>query len=189
VNKSKKFIDIRGILTLKEYDFEEIKYKLISDAQQEKIIEEIIKNKTTLSKNSDELKEISLLIKKKLNNHNNLAEFKKKLRLIYNEKFDKENHQHLNMLFNIWKKLKGEQNPIELIDRKWLEIGFQGPDPSTDFRGAGILALYNLYDFVTKRFDKSYQVYLDATDEIKWYFFAASGVNISGAIIDLIEVK
>lgn len=30
------------------------------------------------------------------------------------------------------------------ITRQWGEIGFQGDDPKTDFRGMGILGLNNL---------------------------------------------
>ena len=32
----------------------------------------------------------------------------------------------------------------------WKEIGFQGSDPSTDFRGAGLLGLQNLVDFASR---------------------------------------
>ena len=46
------------------------------------------------------------------------------------------------MLFDIWISLKGDLD-INLVDKKWRDLGFQGDDPSTDFRGAGILALKN----------------------------------------------
>ena len=155
---------------------------------QDSIFTKIINSKENIAENSEETQKLKLAFEIKFDNHNKIAEFRNNLKLLYKEKFDKNNSKHVTMLFNLWKKLKGNETQIELIDKKWLEIGFQGPDPSTDFRGAGILALYNLYDFVLKRENASRQVYCDATDKIKWYFFAASGVNISGAIIDFIEV-
>lgn len=33
---------------------------------------------------------------------------------------------------------------------QWQQIGFQGKDPSTDFRAMGLLALDNLYYFAEK---------------------------------------
>lgn len=136
----------------------------------------------------DDKQRLKLAFDRKFINHNKIANFRKQMKLIYKEKFDKNVPAHANMLFDIWKKLIGNEIPIGLIDKKWLDIGFQGPDPSTDFRGAGMLALINLNDFVLNRQNSSNKVYLDATDKIKWYFFAASGVNISGAIIDIVEV-
>ena len=41
----------------------------------------------------------------------------------------------------LWENLRPGE---ELKDRKtgqWIDIGFQGKDPKTDFRGAGILGL------------------------------------------------
>lgn len=41
----------------------------------------------------------------------------------------------------------------ELVNRfstQWQKIGFQGKDPSTDFRAMGLLALDNLFYFAEK---------------------------------------
>ncbi|OCT57594.1 hypothetical protein XELAEV_18003296mg [Xenopus laevis] len=48
----------------------------------------------------------------------------------------------------LWKTLKPGV-PLEArISKQWCEIGFQGDDPKTDFRGMGLLGLYNLvYSF------------------------------------------
>lgn len=40
--------------------------------------------------------------------------------------------------------LKGEAKLTNRVSRQWEEIGFQGADPATDFRGAGILGLNQL---------------------------------------------
>lgn len=40
--------------------------------------------------------------------------------------------------------LKGDKVLTGRITRQWEEIGFQGADPASDFRGAGILGLNQL---------------------------------------------
>jgi hypothetical protein len=67
-----------------------------------------------------------------------------------------------------------------------VEIGFQGPDPSTDLRGAGMLGLRNLFYYVLHS-ENSKFTWQVASDAKTWYFFAASGINFTGKIIDLLE--
>ncbi|XP_008582654.1 PREDICTED: ELMO domain-containing protein 1 isoform X4 [Galeopterus variegatus] len=64
------------------------------------------------------------------------------------EPYDSDNPQHEEMLLKLWKFLK-PNTPLESrISKQWCEIGFQGDDPKTDFRGMGLLGLYNLqYSF------------------------------------------
>jgi hypothetical protein len=35
-------------------------------------------------------------------------------------------------------------SPSQRITKQWQDIGFQGDDPGTDFRGMGMLGLHNL---------------------------------------------
>ena len=67
-----------------------------------------------------------------------------------------------------------------------VTIGFQGKDPLTDFRGSGLLGLKHLWHFsmYDKRAEKVYEV---ATDPKTWYFYAATGINITGKVIQFIE--
>lgn len=60
------------------------------------------------------------------------------------EPFDSENLAHERGLLQLWSLL---QPGIPLETRKtkqWQNIGFQGDDPKTDFRGMGMLGLENL---------------------------------------------
>lgn len=70
-----------------------------------------------------------------------------------------------------------------------MDIGFQGKDPTTDLRGAGMLGLRNLYYFVSESQENSMEVYRVASDAQTWYFFCASGINFTGKIIELIETN
>ena len=59
-------------------------------------------------------------------------------------RYDDENLEHERGLLQLWSLL---QPGVPLETRKskqWQDIGFQGVDPKTDFRGMGILGLQNL---------------------------------------------
>ena len=69
-----------------------------------------------------------------------------------------------------------------------VDIGFQGKDPLTDFRGSGLLGLKHLWRF--SLYDlRAEDVYKVGTGEKTWYFFAATGINITGKVIQFIEEK
>lgn len=145
-----------------------------------------------------------LLNKKVLNSitERNLTLYYNKLLLIFiylkvnlynktNIKYNSANVIHTEMLYEIWKETyikmnvdkNNKEDMIELISQKWLDIGFQGKDPSTDLRSTGYFGLEQLVYFCkySVYFEK---VYLTATDQKKWYFFAAAGINITGKIVE-----
>lgn len=53
--------------------------------------------------------------------------------------------QHEAFLTELWELLI--TGPFERVSSRWSEIGFQGKDPATDFRGQGLLGVQNLYHF------------------------------------------
>uniref|UniRef100_A0A3B1IR46 ELMO/CED-12 domain containing 1 n=1 Tax=Astyanax mexicanus TaxID=7994 RepID=A0A3B1IR46_ASTMX len=63
------------------------------------------------------------------------------------EPYDCENPKHEEMLMQLWKALRPESALTGRISKQWCEIGFQGSDPKTDFRGMGLLGLHNLLYF------------------------------------------
>ncbi|CAN6486840.1 unnamed protein product [Victoria cruziana] len=73
-------------------------------------------------------------------------------------------------------------------------MGWQGKDPSTDFRGGGFISLENLL-FFAKTYPKCFQDLLrkQEGDRAMWeYPFAVAGVNITFMLIqmlDLLSVK
>lgn len=74
-------------------------------------------------------------------------------------------------------------NPTLLHDgmktTKWIDIGFQGEDPTTDFRGTGSLGLLNLHFFVTKQQKVAERCLAHARDKSHEYFLACSGINVT----------
>uniref|UniRef100_A0A3B5MNW7 ELMO domain-containing protein n=1 Tax=Xiphophorus couchianus TaxID=32473 RepID=A0A3B5MNW7_9TELE len=63
------------------------------------------------------------------------------------EPYDSENAEHESMLMKLWKELRPDTPLTRRISKQWCEIGFQGNDPKTDFRGMGLLGLQNLLYF------------------------------------------
>lgn len=63
--------------------------------------------------------------------------------------FDHSNESHQLLLSSLWKQLMPELPLKGMIGKHWTEIGFQGADPATDFRGMGLLSLENLVFFST----------------------------------------
>ena len=49
----------------------------------------------------------------------------------------------------LWKTLKPTEELTDRLSRQWIDIGFQGMDPATDFRGSGLTGLKQLHRLVT----------------------------------------
>lgn len=96
--------------------------------------------------------------------------------------YDPNNKEHVELLESLWKNLKKEK--LEgMISNQWTEIGFQGKDPSTDFRGMGLLGLENLV-YLSSKFPDQCKVYIT-----REYPFAVTGINITNFIISLLKPK
>ena len=62
---------------------------------------------------------------------------------------------HSGKLESLWMSLIDDvSKPYIRISKQWGEIGFQGKDPKTDFRGMGMLGLENLL-FLVKNYNKA----------------------------------
>ncbi|XP_056319457.1 ELMO domain-containing protein 2 isoform X1 [Danio aesculapii] len=90
-----------------------------------------------------------------INGYNELFQEVEELR---KEVFDSENEQHENMLLKLWDLLMPSVKLESRITKQWGNIGFQGDDPKTDFRGMGMLGLTNLLFFSEKHTDAARQV-------------------------------
>ncbi|XP_014633425.1 ELMO domain-containing protein C-like isoform X3 [Glycine soja] len=70
-------------------------------------------------------------------------------------------------------------------------MGWQGKDPSTDFRGGGFISLENFL-FFARNFPKSFQDLLrkQEGDRSVWeYPFAVAGVNITYMLIQMLDLE
>ncbi|KAL6136759.1 hypothetical protein ACLB2K_062054 [Fragaria x ananassa] len=77
-----------------------------------------------------------------------------------------------------------------LISEQWKELGWQGPNPSTDFRSCGVIALENLI-FFARTYPASFRrlLFKQGGRRATWeYPFAVAGINISFMLIQLLDL-
>uniref|UniRef100_A0A3Q2D119 ELMO/CED-12 domain containing 1 n=1 Tax=Cyprinodon variegatus TaxID=28743 RepID=A0A3Q2D119_CYPVA len=113
------------------------------------------------------------------------------------EPYDCENAEHENMLMKLWKELRPDTPLTARISKQWCEIGFQGNDPKTDFRGMGLLGLQNLLYFAEHDKATALQMLQDSLQpKHKYvgvkpstpsrYSFAIVGINITDLAYSLL---
>lgn len=119
------------------------------------------------------------------------------------EAYDCENQEHEDMLLKLWKELRPDSPLSGRISKQWCEIGFQGSDPKTDFRGMGLLGLHNLLYFAEHDKATALQMLSDSLqpkhnkeDAAEWeqrsldkaigYSFAIVGINITDLAYSLL---
>jgi hypothetical protein len=104
-------------------------------------------------------------------------------------KYDTANTQHEAKLIELWNNLKPD-TPLESRHTKqWTDIGFQGNDPATDFRGMGIQGLEDLLYFSSKHAQHAQSTLQHASHPIYWYPYAIVGINITKFAYQVLESK
>ncbi|XP_020107620.1 ELMO domain-containing protein A isoform X2 [Ananas comosus] len=105
--------------------------------------------------------------------------------------FDASRQDHQGALRALWHATYPDQELHGLVSDQWKEMGWQGRDPSTDFRGAGFISLENLL-FFAKTFSTSFQRLLkkQGGQRATWeYPFAVAGVNITFMIMQMLDLQ
>jgi len=98
-------------------------------------------------------------------------------------KFDSQEPFHTELLQRLWKGLlPGEAAPV---GKDWKRVGFQGPDPGTDFRGMGLLSLEALVHFVERNQDAA-RLIMNLYEELG---FAITGINLAGFTLRMFETR
>lgn len=101
--------------------------------------------------------------------------------------FSTENKEHEALLTQLWKTLKPNIPLNGRFSKQWTDIGFQGDDPTTDFRGMGLLGLQNLVFFVEQYTDAARQLLSHSNHASLGYSFAIVGINITGMAYQLLN--
>mmetsp|Transcript_6580 Transcript_6580/g.11439 ORF Transcript_6580/g.11439 Transcript_6580/m.11439 type:complete len:287 (+) Transcript_6580:94-954(+) len=95
--------------------------------------------------------------------------------------FDSKSSVHEATLERLWKALL--DGAYEPKSRKWQDLGFQGDDPRTDFRGGGFLALQCLCHVAEEHTEETRRWISEAREAGYEYFFAASAVNVCALLV------
>lgn len=101
-------------------------------------------------------------------------------------KFIDNDVNHEAMLTKLWTLLK-PSTPLESrISKQWNEIGFQGDDPKTDFRGMGLLGLFNLLYFADQHNKKARKVLQHSIHPKYGYSYAIVGINLTSMAYEFV---
>lgn len=99
-----------------------------------------------------------------------------------------DDSMHEEKLKSLWVALTDDENkPYIRKSKQWGEIGFQGNDPKTDFRGMGMLGLENLLFFVQK-FNTAAKHILSHSQHPKYgYSMAIVSINLTHLSLKLLN--
>lgn len=105
--------------------------------------------------------------------------------------FDGTTVEHQDALKQLWRLSYPDRQLPSLKSELWKEMGWQGTDPSTDFRGGGFISLENLI-FFAKTYPESFQDLLNKRigERSEWeYPFAVAGINISFMLVQMLDLQ
>lgn len=103
------------------------------------------------------------------------------------ESYDHGNLGHETMLLELWTLLLPDRPLLKRVTKQWQDIGFQGEDPKTDFRGMGMLGLHNLIYFA-REFGSAAKHILSHSHHPKFgYSFAIVGINLTHMAYRLLQ--
>ncbi len=101
--------------------------------------------------------------------------------------YSDKNPQHVQLLQELWSNLR--PNILRKggrITEEWGELGFQGKDPATDFRGMGMLGLIQLVYFSKTVPELAISLLKQSQCESQYFPFAATGINVTAFIIEML---
>ncbi|XP_043698002.1 ELMO domain-containing protein C-like [Telopea speciosissima] len=105
--------------------------------------------------------------------------------------FDGSHLEHQDALKQLWRLAYPDRELPSLKSELWKDMGWQGPDPSTDFRGGGFISLENLIFFAGK-YPDAFQKLLHKKKgkRAEWeYPFAVAGINISFMLVQMLDLQ
>ncbi|KAD3336201.1 hypothetical protein R6Q59_028569 [Mikania micrantha] len=105
--------------------------------------------------------------------------------------FDGSSLEHQDALKELWRLAYPNRELPGLKSEVWKDMGWQGNDPSTDFRGGGFISLENLI-FFAHTYPEAFQNLLNKKEgnRAEWeYPFAVAGINISFMLVQMLNIQ
>ena len=103
--------------------------------------------------------------------------------------YDKENSEHEEFLYELWGTCFPDTELEQRVCDQWKQLGFQGKDPATDFRGMGLLGLKHILYFA-KTYTKIF-VEMASTQNSRqshYYPVSTAGINISSMLLEILQI-
>lgn len=101
--------------------------------------------------------------------------------------YSSDNPAHERRLLKLWDLLMPYEPLDARVTKQWQEIGFQGDDPKTDFRGMGLLGLENLIYFAQEYPSTATHVLSHSHHPRYGYAFAIVGINLTSMALRLLK--
>ncbi|NWI99418.1 ELMD2 protein, partial [Crypturellus undulatus] len=101
--------------------------------------------------------------------------------------YDSDNKEHEEQLIELWNLLMPHESLKARISKQWCDIGFQGDDPKTDFRGMGMLGLVNLVYFSKHYTEEARQILSHSNHPKLGYSYAIVGINLTEMAYSLLK--
>lgn len=101
--------------------------------------------------------------------------------------YNSDSFEHEEKLLELWDRLMPDEKLTARVTKQWQDIGFQGDDPKTDFRGMGLLGLENLLYFATEYEGPARHVLSHSYHPIHGYAFAIVGINLTSMAYHLLR--
>ncbi|XP_018422943.1 PREDICTED: ELMO domain-containing protein 2-like [Nanorana parkeri] len=101
--------------------------------------------------------------------------------------YNSDNPEHEQQLLELWDLLMPHEKLKSRITKQWGDIGFQGDDPKTDFRGMGILGLANLLYFSRHYTEESRAILSHSNHPKIGYSYAIVGINLTEMAYSLLK--
>ncbi|XP_010245326.1 PREDICTED: ELMO domain-containing protein A-like [Nelumbo nucifera] len=104
--------------------------------------------------------------------------------------FDETRPDHQEALRALWRAAFPDVDLKGMISEQWKDMGWQGPNPSTDFRGCGFISLQNLL-FFARTYPSSFHrlLFKQEGERATWeYPFAVAGINVSFMLIQMLDL-
>lgn len=90
---------------------------------------------------------------------------------------------HERILCSLYRGLTGDALAPPTFGEHWAVIGFQGTDPSTDLRGAGLFSLIQLMWFLKHHRELMLRIYQLSLDERQNFPFCTLSTNLTGMVL------
>eukprot|EP00484_Ammonia_sp_Unknown_P001733 CAMPEP_0197020942 /NCGR_PEP_ID=MMETSP1384-20130603/1811_1 /TAXON_ID=29189 /ORGANISM="Ammonia sp." /LENGTH=497 /DNA_ID=CAMNT_0042448675 /DNA_START=24 /DNA_END=1514 /DNA_ORIENTATION=+ len=94
---------------------------------------------------------------------------------------------HHRCLISLWMKLTNDLRACDKTGSHWQQIGFQGNDPATDIRGAGLLGVLQLVYLIENRPEMMSKIYLLSLNEHQNFPLVIVSFTITGIVMQLLR--
>jgi hypothetical protein len=102
--------------------------------------------------------------------------------------FSWNNASHYDLIDRYWIEMFPNVRRVKhTVSAEWGELGFQGNDPATDFRGMGMLGLLQLEYFARVKPSDAKRVLGDSMHPRRYYPFSATGINVTAFVMELLR--